>query len=142
MRKIDGNRSAERHVRSPRRSHPASDPGASFPGRGFGHGAGQTVRLEPSRHLETPESVAAGGAGNAEPKSAVASMPAGRRPLEGGGQLGGGVPAVLVREFRATRRIPGARTKGGNACARRQSTWQKLITSSTTETRRPSSPLA
>src|SRR6266849_398328 len=114
MRKIDGNRSVERHVRSPRRSHSASDPGPSFPGRGVSHGAGQTVRLEPSRHLETSKSAAAGGAGQAEPKSAVASVPAGRRPLEGGGRLGGGVPAVLGREFRATRRIPGDRTKGGN----------------------------
>src|ERR1700674_913528 len=114
MRKIDGNRSVERHVRSPRRSHPASDPGPSFPGRGFSHGTGQTVRLESSRHLETSESAAAGGAGQAEPKSPVASMPVGWRAVKGGGQLGGGVPAVLGREFRATRRIPGERTKGGN----------------------------
>src|SRR3981081_2466804 len=115
MRKIDGNRSVEGPVRSPRRSHPASDPGASFPGRGFSHGAGQTVRLEPSRHLETSEGATAGGAGDTEPKSAVASMPAGRRPLEGGGRLGGGLPGILGQEFRATRRIPGDRTKGGNA---------------------------
>src|SRR5260370_30978836 len=93
MSKTDGSRSAQRHLRGPRRSHPASDPFPSFPGRGFGHGARQTIRLEPSRHLETSKSAAARGTGEAEPEGAVAAVPAGRRPLEGGSRLGGRVPA-------------------------------------------------
>src|SRR6202022_218760 len=113
MSKIDGYRSTQRHVLVPRRSHPASDSFTSFQGRGFGHGTGQTVQLEPSRHLEASESAAARRAREAEPEGAMAAVPAGRRPLEGGGQLGGGVPAVLGREFRAARRIPGDRTKRG-----------------------------
>src|ERR1700682_4849915 len=114
MSKTDGYRSAQRHVRLPRRSPPASDSFTSFEGRGFGHGTGQTVQLEPSRYLEASESAAARGAREAEPEGAMAAVPAGRRALEGGGELGGGVPAVLGREFRAARRIPGDRTKGGN----------------------------
>src|SRR3989454_3989665 len=113
MRRIHGHRSAKRHVRGPRRSHAASDPGSSFRGRGVGHRAGQAVRPEPSRHLETLESAAAGRVGQAEPEGAVAAMPPGWGPAERGSRLGGGVPAVLGREFRATRRIPGDRTKGG-----------------------------
>src|ERR1700736_6531164 len=97
MSKIDGYRSTQRHVRGPRRSHPASDSFASFEGRGFGHGTGQTVQLEPSRHLEAPESAAARRAREAEPEGAMAAVPAGRRPPAGGGQMGGGVPAGFGR---------------------------------------------
>src|SRR6267378_781267 len=38
------------------------------------------------------------------PQRAVASVPAGRRPAEGSVGMGGGVPALLGREFRAPRR--------------------------------------
>src|SRR6266576_1798031 len=111
---MNGSRSPQRHVRGPRRSHPAGDPGSSFAWGGVGHGAGQAVRAEPSRHLETLKSTAAGGAGQPEPKGPMAAVPAGWRTVERGGRLGGGVSTVLGREFRATRRIPGDRTKGGN----------------------------
>src|SRR2546427_10124641 len=117
MRRINGRRSPKRHVRGPRRSHAASDPGSSFRGRGVGHRAGQAVRPEPSRHLETLESPAAGRGGEGEPEGAVAAMPPGWGRAERGSRLGGGVPAVLGREFRATRRIAGDRTKGGNRMA-------------------------
>src|ERR1700682_6604264 len=114
MSKTDGFRSTQRHVRGPRRSHPASDSFTSFEGRGFGHGTGQTVQLEPSRYLEASESAAARRAREAEPEGAMAAVPAGRRALEGGGQLGGGGAGGLGGEVRAARRIPGDRTKGGN----------------------------
>src|SRR5256885_5035763 len=112
---MDGSRSPQRHVRGPRRSHPAGDPGSSFSWGGVGYGAGQTVRPEPSRHLETSKSAAAGGADQPEPKGPMAAVSSRWRPVEKGGRLGGGVPIVLGRKLRATRRIPGDRTKGGNA---------------------------
>src|SRR5205814_8201140 len=66
---MDGSRSPQRHVRSPRRSHPAGDPGSSVSWGGVGYGTGQAVRPEPSRHLETLKSAAAGGACQPEPKA-------------------------------------------------------------------------
>src|SRR5437588_13096213 len=115
MEEYSGNRSTQHHVRSAGRPDSAGDSLPSFDRRGVGYRAGETVQPEPSRHLQAPESAAAGGAGQAEPKGAVAAVPPGWRAVERGGRLGGGVPAVLGRKFRSTRRIPGGGTKGGNA---------------------------
>src|SRR2546429_7892625 len=113
MEGYNGNRSTQHHVRSAGRPHSAGDSLTSFDRRGVGYRAGKTVQPEPSRHLQAPESAAAGGAGQADPEGTVAAMPAGRRPVEGGGRLGGRVPTGFGLEPRATRRTPGHRTKRG-----------------------------
>src|SRR2546423_15711218 len=104
MEEYSGNRSTQHHVRSAGRPHSAGDSLPSFDRRGVGYRAGKTVQPQPSRHLQAPESAAAGGAGPADPEGTVAALPAGRRPLVGSGRVGGGGPTRFGSKPSASRR--------------------------------------
>src|SRR4029450_138414 len=87
-------------------------------GRGAVDGLGGAVRDEPPRRLQAPQGAGAGRPDRAGTRGPVAALPAGGRPAQGGGRLGGGLPPVLGAEpgaLRPPRRLPAPGAGEGGA---------------------------
>src|SRR5438552_5773169 len=128
-----------RHLRRPRRSDPASHPGAPRGRGGLGDGARRPVRHEPAGDLEAPQGARAGTPRGARTRRPAAAAAAGRGSARPGQRLARSLPRILGGELRPARRRPrGAQSRSGETATRTKERRAQMTTKKTLTVTTPS----
>src|SRR4051794_28070243 len=98
-------RTAQPHLRRPRRSHAARDPRQTRQWRGHGHRTGQAVPNQPAGHFPAPESAGNRRTDLPRPGSAMAATHAERSPAQARGRLARAISPPLGGELRSARGV-------------------------------------